>query len=185
MRLIGLVISRSRALAVVLVGVLLLSLGSSARSASSDASAIAKFLSIAFANYATNFRSIRGRSTTSDSWAVSKWPDHTHFQRCYTIDFSPIRPSEKDWYDFHCDSTSRGVSREALFTMAARAVRARLPAGYASTGPEKRKNGNIYQLWSRSGYPDVWAWVGTNTGKSFYELSMSWPPQGPLPTEEP
>jgi hypothetical protein len=161
------------ALAVALLAALTLPLGPAARAAGSDASAIAGFLSIGFANASNNFASIRGVKVDLAEYKALKWPDHTHFQSCHTWHFeADAALGMTESYMYSCNSTPRSVSTQALFNTAAKAVRANLPSSYTSGGPEKRTDGVPYQVWSQSGKASVKLWSFANKGKPYYELSM-------------
>lgn len=147
--------------------------GPAARAASSDASAIAGFLSIGFANADANFSSIRGKKVDLAEYVALKWPDRTHFQSCHTWHFLADKTlGMTEQYMYSCNSTPRHLARQALFSMAAAALRAHLPSGYTSKGAGKRSDGNLYQLWTQAGKPDLKLWAFANNGKPYYELSM-------------
>lgn len=159
--------------AVALFATMALSLGPPARAASGDASAIAGFLTIGFANADSNFSSIRGTKVNLDEYVALKWPDRTHFQSCHTWHFEADKTlGTPDQFEYSCNSTPRSVSRQGLFDMAASILRAKLPSGYTSKGPDKRSDGTPFQVWSQSGKPDVRLWAFANNGKPYYELSM-------------
>jgi hypothetical protein len=161
------------ALTVALFATMVLGLGPAARAASSDASAITGFLTIGFANVDSNFSSIRGAKVDVSEYVALKWPDRTHFQSCHTWHFEANKTLDiTEQFMYSCNSTPRSVSRQALFDMAASTLRARLPSDYTSKGPETRTDGNLLQIWSQSGKPDVKLWAFANNGKPYYELSM-------------
>jgi hypothetical protein len=161
------------ALVVALFATMALSLGSSARAASTDASAIAGFLTIGFANAGSNFSSIQGTKVDTAEYTALKWPDRTHFQSCHTWHFEADKTMDTpEQFMYSCNSTPRSVSRKALFDMAASALHARLPSSYTSKGPEKRADGNLIETWTQSGKPEVKLWAFANNGKPYYELAM-------------
>jgi hypothetical protein len=144
-----------------------------AGAAGTDASAIASYLSIGLANAPTNFDAIRGASVGLAEYKATKWPDHTHFISCHTWHFkADPQISLTEQYSYSCNSTLRAGTRETLFKIAERAVKANIPSGYTSTGSKPRSSdGAPYEVWSRSGSPDVKLWAFLDHGKAYYELS--------------
>jgi hypothetical protein len=164
---------RVRALAVALFlgGTLLLG-RASAGAADTDASAIASFLSLGFANAPTKFSALTGAEDGFQAYKATQWPDLTHFVKC-DVYHQKAMPSvgltEDDSYS--CFSTLRADASETLFKMAEAAVRANLPSGYTSTGEQVHPRGQpftIYEVWSRSGSPDIKLWSSVNQGKANY-----------------
>jgi len=138
-----------------------------------DASAIASFLSIGFANAPTHFSAIRGGQVDSAEYAATKWPNRTHFVSCHTWHFKANADTQTtELYMYSCNSTLRADPREALFKMAEHAVRANLPSGYTSSGEQARADGVPWEVWKRSGSPDVKLWSFASHGKPYYELSV-------------
>jgi len=129
-----------------------------ARGDSDDPAAIAKFLSIGFANAHDGFMALRGQRLTDEIYRASEWPDHTHFITCLVL-FSKTLSA----YVYACTSTARSESFNALFNMASDAVQANLPGGYTS-GPVDQGGGSgaVSQMWSRAGYPYVLLTEKTN-----------------------
>jgi hypothetical protein len=142
-----------------------------AHGAGDDVTAIARFLSIGFANAGSNFTRIQtGEEFGFGSYRATKWPDKTHFQWCYVRHYNP------PGYGYECKSTPRTVSKQALFDMAAAAVRANLSSGYASKGlQEFNAGGLLYQEWRRSGKPTVVLMVDDENDRSSYDISVQRP----------
>jgi hypothetical protein len=160
-------------LAVVLFVAVTILLGpASAGAADTDASAIASFLSIGLANASTNFSELTGSSDGWSAFNATKFPDLTHFAKCTVYHYTAnpkVGISKEDSYA--CFSTLRADASEVLFKMAEAAVRASLPPGYTSTGEQVHPRGQpftIYEVWSRSGSPDVKLWSNVNQGTANY-----------------
>ena len=134
--------------------------------ASDDASAIAAFLAIGFANADTNFRAITGSQLDGPKYEALKWPDKTQFQDCHITSFPSI-----GGYLYVCISTDRSGSAQELFDMAAAAVDDNLPPGYARSSPGYFTDGHIE--WSQSGQPYVRLYSNTVNGKASYQIVMA------------
>jgi len=162
---------RKLAVALFLTGTFLLG-RASAGAADSEASAITSFLSLGLANAPTKFSALTGAEDGFQSYKATQWPDLTHFVKCdvYHQKAMPaVGLTEDDSYA--CFSTLRADASEALFKMAEAAIRASLPSGYTSTGEQVHPRGQpftIYEVWSRSGSPDVKLWSNINQGKANY-----------------
>jgi hypothetical protein len=161
--------------------VLLAIVPASARAADTEAPAIAALLSIGIANAPAHFSAIRGdliRSTEfGTSYKATKWPDETHFTRCVTS-FYKIDPTDVENWSYQCNSTPRTDAPDVLFKTIESAVRANLPAGYASPGVQQTvarpSVGSLpYETWKRSGSPDVVLQLQMNKdGTDYYVLSI-------------
>jgi hypothetical protein len=144
----------------------------SGAAADSDGPAIASFLSIGFANAVTHFNAISGAPDGFESFQATQLPDRTHFTKC-TVSHYQAHPAVRlrEKHSYNCFSTPRPDATEALFKMAEGAVAANLPSGYAGTG-EQHPHGEPYEVWSRTGSPDVRLWSVTLDGIVDYELSI-------------
>jgi hypothetical protein len=171
---------RKLAVALFLTGALLLG-QASARAADTDASAIASFLSLGLANAPTRFAALTGAADGFQSNKATQSPDRTRFVKCEVYHGKAMPAVGLTAYDsYACFSTLRADASEALFKMAEAVVQANLPGGYTSTGEQVHPPGqpfNIYEVWSRSGSPDVKLWSTVNQGaenfgKTDYELAV-------------
>jgi hypothetical protein len=139
------------ALAAACLATLLSSAGSTARADSDDPAAIAKFLSIGFANAHDGFMELRGNRIAGEVYLATEWPDHTLFGTCRVF-FSKTVAA----YMYVCNSTLRSESFNRLLNIAVDAIQANLPSGYTS-GPldQGGGSGTVNQLWTKAGYPYV------------------------------
>ncbi len=166
-----------RALCALTVGLLaatVVSAYAAPRDAQSDAPAITRFLSLGFANAATNFSSIRGQATRTvagiQQYAALKVPDRALLHDCY-IGHLPGNGDVAESYLYACRSSARSLSYEKLFETARRMVRAALPPSYAGAPPQGLKD-SMSESWIRRGYPEVHLLTYTNAGSQHYVLFM-------------
>jgi hypothetical protein len=136
-----------------------------------DATAIAKFLSIGFANTPTNFSSIRGTARPTlggiEQYAALTWPDHTHFRDCKIGHFGPTADL-RETHTYECVSTARRLPKEKLFELARREIRIVLPVSYAGDAPQ-----NFAETWTRRGHPDVHLYVYSQDDGQHYLVRLS------------
>ena len=142
-----------------------------------DAVAIAKFLQIGFANAPSNFRSLSGkRYGESAEHLALTWPDRTLFSRCYVrIDSEDLVQWGFD--EFICTSTARRGSVQALYAMAAKAVRHNLPPGYVAglqSWCARKACAPLGLSRKASDSPKIWLYANPDgASKAYYEIHIT------------